>query len=296
MQSVAEIRSTLEKLSIYPSKALGQNFLLDDKTLRFIVKQAEIITGGGPHFAKATRGGENVLEIGPGLGVLTEALARAGANVYAVEKDKKLVKYLKDRFHNWKNVTIISDNALFFDPSRIAPYKLIANLPYSIASPILRKFLENDPQPTSIVVMVQKEVGERIVAPAGDSERGILSVMVQFYGKPVIVGHVARSKFWPQPDVDSVILKILVNPLTRERVNEKAFFTVVRAGFSKKRAQIHNALKNSLQMPAPDVSLMLNEASIDPTKRAEELTENEWGTLADAFQRKVEGAQEKAHS
>ena len=117
MQTVAEIKATLSRLGIHPSKALGQHFLLDEKTLRFTVEQAAI------------QKGENVLEIGPGLGVLTEALARAGANVYAVEKDRNLARYLTERFHNWKNVTIIPDNALFFDPSRLKSYKLIANLP-----------------------------------------------------------------------------------------------------------------------------------------------------------------------
>jgi len=284
MQTVAEIKATLSRLGIHPSKALGQHFLLDEKTLRFTVEQAAI------------QKGENVLEIGPGLGVLTEALARAGANVYAVEKDRNLARYLTERFHNWKNVTIIPDNALFFDPSRLKSYKLIANLPYNITSPILRKFLENDPKPSLIVVMVQKELGERIIAPAGDTNRGVLSVMVQFFGQPEIVGHVARSKFWPQPSVDSVIVRIDAINNQQLSIINKAFFTVVRAGFAKKRAQIHNALKNSLHLPAPDVSLMLSKSNIDPIKRPEELSVEEWAALARVFKTSSQSSKKEKNS
>jgi 16S rRNA (adenine1518-N6/adenine1519-N6)-dimethyltransferase len=272
MASVAEIKATLTDLGIHPSKALGQNFLLDERTIEFIVQSSKV------------KAGENVLEIGPGLGVLTEALARAGANVLAVEKDRTLARYLTEKFHNWRNVKIINQDALFFQPIGLGTYKLIANLPYNITSPILRKFLENDPKPSLIVVMVQKEVGERIVAPAGDHERGVLSVMVQFHGKPEIIGHVARSKFWPQPDVESVILRIDVVNGHQLTAHSKAFFTVVKAGFSKKRAQIHNALKNTLHLSAADVTLMLNQGKIDPAKRAEELTVEEWVELARVFE------------
>lgn len=291
---VSKIKSTLKSLGIRPSKALGQHFLLDEKTLLFIVEQAEIGKGGGPHPAKASRGRENVLEIGPGLGFLTEALARAGANVVAVEKDKVLARYLTDRFHNWRNVTIVPQDALFFDPSRLTPYKLVANLPYSITAPVLRRFLEHKNPPSLIVVMVQKEHGERIVARPGDPNRGVLSVMVQFFGQPEIIGHVARSKFWSQPDVDSVILRIsdIRHPVS---VHSKAFFAVVKAGFSQKRAQIHNALRNSLHLPDKDISFMLDESGIDPTNRAEELTIEEWGKLAHAFQKASESSQTPTH-
>lgn len=293
MLSVGDIKLTLSKLGIHPSKSLGQHFLTDQRSVEWIIENAEL------------RKGENVLEIGPGLGILTEALAKAGANVYAVEKDKILARYLTEKFHNWRNVTIVPQNALFFDPAvafgargtgPAAPYKLVANLPYNITSPILRKFLEFDPKPSLIVVMIQKEVGERIIAPAGDTNRGVLSVMVQFFGQPQIVGHVARSKFWPQPDVDSAILEVSGIKHLVPGVNPKAFFTVVRAGFSKKRAQIHNSLKNSLHLSAPDVSLILSTSNIDPSKRPEELSVEDWGALARVFEASSESSKETKNS
>jgi 16S rRNA (adenine1518-N6/adenine1519-N6)-dimethyltransferase len=128
--------------------------------------------------------------------------------------------------------------------------------------------------------MVQKEVGERIVAPAGDTNRGVLSVMVQYFGRPEIVGHVSKSTFWPPPQVDSVIVRITVGRRKTAAINHSAFFSVVRAGFARKRAQIRNSLKHSLHLSGADVTLILSQAGVDPSKRAEELTVDEWGALA----------------
>lgn len=259
----------------HPKKSLGQNFLINDSILPTIIKAAEI------------KPGDIVIEVGPGLGILTKALLDAGAKVFAVEKDFDLVAKLTQIFGNHKNLKIVHQDALWFDFSHFEKYKVVSNLPFNIASPIIRKFLESLNQPEIMVVMVQKEVAEKILAKPGNSERGILTLSVEFYGRAEMIQVVSKNSFRPQPKVDAAIIKI--EPFKAhlrnggKQVESKLFFRIVKAGFSSKRQQIHNSLAASLRMSKDEVEEWLEKSSIDPQKRAEDLSLEEWIKLISSF-------------
>lgn len=252
-----------------PKKYLGQNFLINQSILPTIINAAEI------------EAGETVLEIGPGYGVLTEALLAAGAKVFAIEKDFDLIATLTQKFGDNKSLKIVHQDALFFDFSHFEKYKVVSNLPFNIASPIIRKFLESTNPPELMVVMVQKEVAEKITAEPGNSERGVLTIAVEFYGEAEIIAKVSKNSFKPMPKVDAAIIKI--KPQKKSELEPKLFFRVVKAGFAAKRQQIHNSLAATLRMPKDEVLSILKKANIEPQKRAEDLTLDDWLRLAQNY-------------
>ncbi|KKQ18293.1 MAG: Ribosomal RNA small subunit methyltransferase A [Berkelbacteria bacterium GW2011_GWB1_38_5] len=266
-------------------KSLGQNFLINDKIIPDIIDVSKI------------KKSDTVIEVGPGLGILTKALIDTGAKIYVIEKDFELVEMLRKAFGKNKNLTIIHQDALLFNidvmiaslragakQSKKITYKVVANLPFNIASPLIRKFLENENQPELMVVMVQKEVAEKIVAQPGNSERGILTLAVEFYAKAEIIQNVSKSSFRPQPKVDAAILKITPYPHTGyadmvEQVDSQLFFKIVKAGFASKRRQIHNSLSATLRLEKDKVADILKQAKIEPQLRAEDLTLKQWLAL-----------------
>jgi len=250
-------------------KSLGQNFLINESILPIIIKAAEI------------KPGDIVIEVGPGMGVLTKALLDAGAKVFAIEKDFDLIAYLTKKFGNNKNLKIVHQDALFFDASHFEKYKVVSNLPFYIASPIIRKFLESKNPPELMVLMVQKEVAEKITAKPGNRERGILTLAVEFYGDAKNITTVSKNSFRPQPKVDASVIKIV--PMQKSDIDQKLFFRIVKAGFSAKRQQIHNSLAATLRLPKDQVISMLKKSKIDPQKRAEDLTLVEWIKLTKTF-------------
>lgn len=256
-------------------KSLGQNFLINVSILPTIIKAAEI------------KSGDTIIEVGPGYGVLTEALLKAGANVFAIEKDFDLIAHLTKKFGNNKNLKIVHQDALWFDETTLAKYKVVANLPFNVASPLIRKFLESSNQPELMVLMVQKEVAEKITAKPGNSERGVLTLSVEFYGNAEIISIISKNNFRPEPKVDAAIIKI--EPYKPHRVGEgkkvesKLFFRIVKAGFSAKRQQIHNSLAATLRLSKYQVKDLLTRSSINPIKRAEDLTLDDWINLSKTF-------------
>ncbi len=238
-----------------------------------------------------------VMEIGPGLGILTRELARQAGWVVAIELDNKLATILTQTLAFLNNVTILNENILGSDPVALmreqkigcpSPintppnFKVVANIPYYITSPVLRHFLEASIKPEVMVVMVQKEVAEAIVA--GPGRMSVLSVSVQFYGEPKIIGYVPAECFYPVPKVDSAILR--VEPYSQPAVaatGEKGFFELVRAGFSSSRKQIVNSLVQGLGLPKADVLSLLEKGGIVPQRRAETLTIDEWARLWQIF-------------
>jgi len=200
MLTTDEIKNLTRQYGIKPSKSKGQNFLIDENILTKIVGAAEL---------KKT---DYVLEIGPGLGVLTKELTQIAKKVLSVELDKSLVFFLKKNFKENKNLEILESDILKIKNIDITKtlgskdYKLVANLPYNITKPIFRKFLSYEPKPSQIIVLVQKEVGQKIVAK--DKKESVLSLSVKFYGQPEIIDYVPKESFYPQPKVDSAILKI----------------------------------------------------------------------------------------
>jgi len=266
LTNVHELRNLLFAHAMRPHKSFGQNFLIDRSVLLKIVEAAEIDAN------------DQVLEVGAGTGVLTRELARRARRVVAVELERDMLALLSKTTQHYANVELIARNLLYLDPAEVfgaEPYKLVANLPYYITAPTFRHFLESGHPPRLLVVMVQQEVAQRIVA--GPGHLSLLAVSIQFYGRPRIIAHVPASAFYPAPKVDSAILRIDVNdqaPLPTEE--RDGFFRVVQAGFSERRKQLHNALSSGLHRKNEDVRAWLNAANIDSTRRAETLSIEEW--------------------
>ncbi len=274
----AEVRATLRKLGLRARKGLGQNFLVDREVLADILNGANLGSG------------DTVVEVGPGLGVLTEALAPKVARVVAVELDERLAEALKQKMARFPNVVVVQGSILDIAPESLLKderltggYKVVANIPYYITAPILRHFLEQaQVKPRLMVLMVQKEVAEVITAAPG--EMSLLSVSVRFYARPSIVRYVPAASFFPPPKVDSAVVKIEVLDRPALTVDDpKEFFKVVAAGFKGRRKQLHNALFRGLNLERDETLACLARAGIAETRRAQTLSLEEWGRLYEAF-------------
>lgn len=290
-----------KKYDIKPARSKGQNFLITENIFDEIVDVANITPS------------DTVLEVGPGLGFMTAKLAKKAKNVIAVELDDKLANILKTGLlvQGMDNVEVINENILdarimnhesriiisengenIHDPLFInhnSKYKIVANLPYNITSVFIRKFLTSEHKPEMMVLMLQKEVAERICAQPGDMS--LLAVSVQFYAEPEIVSHVSKDNFWPQPEVDSAIIRIL--PFTKNRINgltvdkEKDFFRLVKFGFSAKRKMLKNNLAGGLKIEQKMAENYLILANILPKARAEDLSIEDWIKLFDVMKEKM---------
>lgn len=270
------VRRLLREFDIQPKKSLGQNFLVDQRALERIVEAAEL----GPE--------DIVLEIGPGLGALTRLLAAEAGRVVAVELDQRLVEALKQTATakaDLPNVEIIHGDILELNPADLLEqqgdnfqYKVVANLPYYITSAIIRHLLTAEVRPKLMVVTVQLEVARRITAEPGDMS--LLAVSVQFYGRPRIVARIKASAFYPSPQVDSAVIRIDLDDYPVVEVDDvDSFFEVVRAGFAQRRKQLCNALAAGLALPASEVAQVLNRASVNPKRRAQTLSIEEWAKV-----------------
>ena len=251
-------------------KSLGQNFLVDRRV------RAKIVDAAGISPA------DTILEVGPGRGFLTKALAERAGRVVAVELDDVLIPSLREKFADCENVEIVEGDARTVEIECLVgagtAYKVVANLPYYAATPIVRRFLEAAHKPTTLVVMVQKEVGLEMTASPG--KMGILSVATQVYGSPRIATSVPPKAFRPSPNVTSAVVRIATYPTPAVKFDSpEKFFTLVRAGFSAPRKQIHNSLKNGLGIDSDVIMALLNNAGISPTRRAQTLSIAEWGDL-----------------
>lgn len=249
-----------------PKKSLGQNFLTSIPARIAIVKAGNLTVD------------DTVLEIGPGRGFLTEELLSTGAFIVTLEKDRELVPYLQEKFTTYKNFSIVEGDALTFEPSNnkqfAKGYKLIANIPYYITGAILEYYLSNKNQPSQMVVLVQKEVAERVVAK--DKKESILSIAVKAYGDPKIVYRVKRGSFNPIPNVDSAVLSI-ENISRKNFVNKKHeenFFKVVKSGFAHKRKFLISNLKEKIELV--DWHGKFIETGLNEKIRAEDVTLSEW--------------------
>lgn len=259
----------LDSSEIVPKKSLGQNFLHDPNALEKIVATAEIMPG------------ETVLEVGAGTGALTVHLAQRSGRVIAVEIDQRLIPILKRQVGDYPQVEIVCNDILNLNLSDLigpSQYVVVANLPYYITSAILRHLLETPHKADRMVLTVQQEVAERLSAPPGDMS--LLTVSVQFFGTAHIVTRLNPAAFWPRPDVASAVVQIDVYKQPPVRVpSEELFFKVVRAGFGQKRKQLKNSLGAGLGLSHPASASLLSSADVDPTRRAETLTLNEWAAI-----------------
>lgn len=273
LTDVNVIKNLCKKYGIRPSKDFGQNFLIDREVLEEIVAAADL------------KKDDTVLEIGPGFGVLTAELAGRVKKVLAVEADRGVASALAEIMAGKKNLEIVEKDILKFKISDLRfpnyGYKVVANLPYQITSAVFRKFLSEEPRPSEITVMVQKEVAERISAPPG--EMSVLSVSAQFFGQPEIVAVVPRTAFWPEPEVDSAILRITRIKNESEKnlgqINQEKFFRAVKIGFSARRKQLHNNLSGGLRISGEKVKEILVDLGFDERARAQDLGVNDWINL-----------------
>ena len=278
LTSRALIKTLFRRYKIRPLKKFGQNFLIDKDILKQIVEAADI----SPE--------EVILEIGPGIGNLTQELAKKAKKVVTIEKDQKMVEILKEVTKNFQNIKIIERDILKIDPKsyllNTKSYKIVANLPYYIVSPVIRKFLESKFPPKEMILMAQKEVAQRICAKPPDMN--LLAISVQFYARPEIVSYVSKKSFWPQPKVDGAILKISKIKNQKSKINKNLFFKIVRAGFSHPRKQILNnlskglalSLPNGLKLEKEQVRFWLLKNGVQPNQRAETLKIEDWIKLA----------------
>lgn len=267
-------RHILKAFNLHATKKFGQNFLVDANIVRGIVDSAE----AGP--------GDKILEIGPGIGTLTQGLAESGAEVIAVEIDKKLPAVLAETLKGYDNVTIVPGDILKVNIREImgeGPFKVAANLPYYITTPILMALLEQHLPITHIVTMVQKEVAERMVAKPGSRIYGALSVAVQYYTEPHIAYDVPPRSFIPAPEVDSVVIACKVRETPAVAVkDEKVLFRVVKAAFGQRRKTISNAMKGA-GFDKEQIAAAFEKAGIDAGRRGETFSLEEFGRLADAL-------------
>lgn len=266
--TAAETKRLLQKIGLRPQQAAGQNFLLDESVAEAMVTAAGVVEG------------DTVLEIGPGLGILTEALMSTGASVVAIELDRRLAAHLRRRWPKQPKLTLVEGDVFrvrLGDYVRDGAYKLVANLPYSATSLVFRNFLTLSPRPMSMTVMVQRDVAQRITARPGSMS--VLALMVQHYCRPAMLFDVPPISFYPAPMVHSTVL--YADALQPIRPDEDArLFRLIRAGFSARRKQLHNTLAASLKL-APEKALQLVERiGKKPTVRAQELSLENWLTLA----------------
>lgn len=257
------------------SKKLGQNFLIDPNVVGGIVDAAEI----NPD--------DTVLEIGPGIGTLTQGLAESGCQVLAVELDVRLIGILGKTLAGYENVRVVHGDILKIDISReilAERYKVVANLPYYITTPIIMGLLEQRLPIERLVTMVQKEVAERMVAQPGGKDYGALSVAVQYYTQPEIMFTVPAKSFIPAPAVESAVIRCIVRDKPPVDINdEKKFFRVVKAAFAQRRKTLTNNLKGA-GLPADRVQAILETANIDGTRRGETLSLDEFAAIANAWE------------
>lgn len=269
MSKLDQLKSQLISKDLWAKKSLGQNFLIDDKALDQIVEAADLYDG------------DHVVEVGPGTGFLTEQLIQEAGKVTSVELDADMVEILKEQFSLTENLEVIHSDILKQDIGELVgdKYKVVANIPYYITSPVIRHFLQAKVRPKLIVVLVQKEVAEKICSITGKS---FITVETQLQGHPEYIATVPASSFYPVPKVDSAILKITVYPEPKVPEAElKDFLRIVKFGYSQKRKKLSNGLAAGLHKEPAEVREILGKANIPLDARPEELEIEDWKHLAD---------------
>lgn len=269
--SIRGWKELIAEIEVRPSKGKGQNFLFERGVVQRIVR------------ASGVSEADRVVEIGPGLGILTWELLATGASVTSIELDWRLAQHLTSFFAGVSRFRLVEGDALHVPLDETLPdgeYHVVANLPYSVGTAIIQRFLEAERPPKSMTVMVQKEVADRLVASPPDMS--ILSVATQFLSTPKTAFVVPPTVFIPPPRVDSAVVRMEARETELERALWPVFFRIVNAGFHQKRKNLSNSLSHALDLPKPDVSAWLEQTGIDPMRRAETLSVAEWVELTRA--------------
>lgn len=272
--TTSDVRDLARRHGIRPSKALGQNFVIDPNTIRRIVRLA------------AVDAEDRVLEVGAGLGTLTLALADAARQVIAVEFDRALLPALEEVLEGVSNVEIVAADAMALEYGSLLgglSHRFISNLPFNLATPLITKLLEEVLQIGDFMVMVQREVGERLVASPGSKVYGSISVLVGYYAEGKVLGRVSPSVFWPPPRVESVLIQLVRRPPPVD-VPIEPLMKATRAAFSQRRKTVRNALAAALGRDPDEVEKALKTAEVDPGSRAESLGLEDFARIAKAFE------------
>ncbi|HGM3506194.1 TPA: 16S rRNA (adenine(1518)-N(6)/adenine(1519)-N(6))-dimethyltransferase RsmA [Clostridioides difficile] len=283
LSSHSATKEVVQKYNFKFSKSLGQNFLIDSNIIDKILVGARI------------KEGDNIIEVGPGIGTLTREMGKVAEKVVAIEIDRNLIPILKDTLSDLDNTEVVNQDILKVDIQELikdklngGPVKLVANLPYYITTPIVMKFLEEDIPVTDIVVMVQKEVADRMNAIPGTKDYGALSIAVQYYCETEIVAKAPRHMFIPQPNVDSTVIGLHVRAERKYDVhNEEIFFKTVKASFGQRRKTLLNSLGGLGFLNKDEIREILKEASIDEKRRGETLSIEEFSVLSNIINTKV---------
>ncbi|BFD24806.1 MAG: 16S rRNA (adenine(1518)-N(6)/adenine(1519)-N(6)) - dimethyltransferase RsmA [Candidatus Parcubacteria bacterium] len=271
MDLAQQMKELCRIYDLRPSRSKGQNFLVTESVYNDIIAAGELTKE------------DTVLEVGPGLGFLTARLAKAAGQVVTVELDDKLANFLQTALDSQTvtNVTLLNQDILRFNPDNLpAGYKIVANLPYNISSIFLRTFLEQKNAPERMVLLLQKEVAQRLTAKPG--AMSLLSLSVQFYSQPEIIRLVKAGNFWPEPKVDSALVRLQLNSGRSDAYSaseKKAFFRLARIGFSAKRKMLKNNLAAGLNLDLATATEILKASNLPPHIRAEELSLDDWEKL-----------------
>lgn len=269
----ADVRELARRYGVVPSKALGQNFVIDPNTIRRIVRLAEVLPS------------DRVIEVGAGLGTLTLALAGAARHVIAIELDRRLLPALREVMAGETNVEVVAGDAMELDFAPLVAagdHRMVANLPYNIATPLIATLLKERPEIVDFVVMVQREAGERFVAKPGSKAYGAVSLLVAYHTEARLLGKVPASVFWPVPRVESLLVRLTRRP-PQVDVAGAELMRVVRAAFSQRRKTIRNTLASGLELGVGEVEAALASAGVDPGARAESLGLEEFAELVRAL-------------
>lgn len=264
LTNIKDLKLALKISGHSANKGLGQHFLVDKESLEKVIEAGDLDLT------------DTVVEIGPGLGVLTTPLTEKVFKVLAVELDDKLAALLLN--DKPENLEVIKQDIMSLNLSELPEkYKVVANIPYYLTSAIFRLFLSSENRPTLMSVLIQKEVAERITAKPGSMS--ILALSVQYYGRPEYVCTVEKSKFWPEPKVDSAVLKVEVYDQPAFEADHQKLFRLIKAGFGEKRKMLKNSLSGGLSLNATEVIQLIEDAKLPPTSRAQELSLEDWERL-----------------
>ncbi len=266
LSNIKDLKVAMQLAGIKANKGLGQHFLIDKESVDAIIESAEITPR------------DTVFEVGPGLGVMTDELAKTEAQIVAVETDHNLVELLRRRLPD--NVKVEEADIMKFNLANLpADYKVVANVPYYITSPIIRLLMESQNPPVQSVLLIQKEVAERIAAKPGSMS--ILALSVQFYADVELVVDVPRDRFYPIPNVDSTVIKIVRKPQPAFAADTNKLFRLIKAGYGEKRKQLRNSLSGGLQLTTDQAAALIKTAGLTETARAQELSLEQWKLLYD---------------
>ena len=275
LSDIGTIKDILHRHGFTFSKALGQNFLINPSVC--------------PRMAELSGAGEGVgvIEVGPGIGVLTNELCKLADKVVAIELDKRLLPVLDETLAEYDNIKVINADVLELDLNKLIADEfpgmevvICANLPYYITSPVIMKLLEDRLPVTAITVMVQKEAAQRICAPVGSRESGAVTVSVNYYVEPSLQFYVSAGSFMPAPKVDSAVIRLDIREDPPVEVDEKTFFKVVKAAFSQRRKVISNSLSSGLKLSKDEINGILERAGVPANARAEKLSLEDFAKIA----------------